>query len=781
LSPRRLATLRAPAAELRRAARTARDAKAAVHGAEQEFESQSQSLAAALSACGVKELNPALEKAGQLVTQWRWRVQLDDRLERMTRHRAELEEETHASLDRQMLPAWLLASLGGVFVVGVLLLFAGWLLPGSFTGTAGWVLSALGIASFATAAGTKWMLERSAAQRLESCQKQLAMLESQTKQIKDERTALDKLLPSGGTPTARLQAAEAAIAALEELLPMEAKRQATEQQLPLVRHEAEQARDNLRAAHKQWQATLAAAQLPKNMLPKQLRQWSHQRAGMTDLQRQWSAAKQQRDRIERELAALASRIEPLFAEAGLTPQDDSPSQQLRQLSRELAEEMTRCGRRDAILAERKKLASLRSKHRAAIVRLQRRRRSLLKRAGATDESELANRAAERASADGLAHRRDVLEQELTAACAGICTPAELTVLLDAPPPVGSALRGVPQPQQEAPRDRLHALLERRGRLAREMESLVEDRRLEAKQLQLAAIEERLAEAIERWQVIAITLRLLQQIKEEFERKGQPETLLAASGYLERLTAGRYRHVWTPLGESTLLVDDANGQSLEVEVLSRGTREQLFLALRLALVGFYARQGKAMPLVLDDVLVNFDDGRSVRAAEVLRDFGAAGHQLLVFTCHERLANVFDSRGTPVRRLPQNTEPGQVVEAPAAVAIREEQREPQPTRRRRTKAAKPEPEQQQSPEPTAEIPSNGESNGHSRTTEEPEAKPVAVEEAPRPAPRQRRADPPHRLVPFRPRWSAEEFDGELEDRVREPSAQEGAAADEIAEGS
>ncbi|HEY3788975.1 MAG TPA: hypothetical protein VGL71_08975, partial [Urbifossiella sp.] len=270
-------------------------------------------------------------------------------------------------------------------------------------------------------------------------------------------------------------------------------------------------------------------------------------------------------------------------------------------------------------------------------------------------------------------------------------------------------------------------------------------------------------------------------KEEFERKGQPETLLAASGYLERLTAGRYRHVWTPLGESTLLVDDANGQSLEVEVLSRGTREQLFLALRLALVGFYARQGKAMPLVLDDVLVNFDDGRSVRAAEVLRDFGAAGHQLLVFTCHERLANVFDSRGTPVRRLPQNTEPGQVVEAPAAVAIREEQREPQPTRRRRTKAAKPEPEQQQSPEPTAEIPSNGESNGHSRTTEEPEAKPVAVEEAPRPAPRQRRADPPHRLVPFRPRWSAEEFDGELEDRVREPSAQEGAAADEIAEGS
>ncbi len=107
----------------------------------------------------------------------------------------------------------------------------------------------------------------------------------------------------------------------------------------------------------------------------------------------------------------------------------------------------------------------------------------------------------------------------------------------------------------------------------------------------------------------------------------------ASGYLDRLTQGRYRRVWTPLGEHALRVDDAEGNSLPVEVLSRGTREQLFLSLRLALASSYARRGATLPLMLDDVLVNFDAERAKAAAAVLRDFAAAGHQLLIFTCHE----------------------------------------------------------------------------------------------------------------------------------------------------
>ena len=134
--------------------------------------------------------------------------------------------------------------------------------------------------------------------------------------------------------------------------------------------------------------------------------------------------------------------------------------------------------------------------------------------------------------------------------------------------------------------------------------------------------------------------------------------------MQRLTQGRYRRVWTPLGENVLRVDDADGQVLPVEALSRGTREQLFLSLRLALAACYARRGAPLPLVLDDVLVNFDAERAGAAAAVLRDFAAAGHQVLVFTCHEHILRLFQTLKAPVARLPDARE-----SAHAAVVLEE----------------------------------------------------------------------------------------------------------------
>jgi energy-coupling factor transporter ATP-binding protein EcfA2 len=106
-----------------------------------------------------------------------------------------------------------------------------------------------------------------------------------------------------------------------------------------------------------------------------------------------------------------------------------------------------------------------------------------------------------------------------------------------------------------------------------------------------------------------------------------------------------------LDEDVLLLDDEDGRPVSVETLSRGTREQLFLSLRLALADSYARRGKTLPLVLDDVLVNFDTQRAKAAATMLRDFAASGHQLLVFTCHEHVARLFQSLRVEVHELPE----------------------------------------------------------------------------------------------------------------------------------
>jgi len=208
------------------------------------------------------------------------------------------------------------------------------------------------------------------------------------------------------------------------------------------------------------------------------------------------------------------------------------------------------------------------------------------------------------------------------------------------------------------------LQQRRGSLTQQIETMSRDRRLAEKQLELDGVERQLASATRRWRVLAVTSLLLHAIRQTYERDRQPETLREASQYLARMTADRYRRIWTPLGEDALRVDEADGQSLSIEKLSRGTREQVFLSLRLALVAAYARRGIAVPLILDDVLVNFDSKRVEAAARLLKQFAADGHQLLVFTCHEHVAQVFRSLQVQVRELTsgatQFVEPEPIVE-------------------------------------------------------------------------------------------------------------------------
>jgi hypothetical protein len=153
--------------------------------------------------------------------------------------------------------------------------------------------------------------------------------------------------------------------------------------------------------------------------------------------------------------------------------------------------------------------------------------------------------------------------------------------------------------------------------------------------------------------LASACRGLDIVRTSYEHERQPETLKEASRYLVRMTRGRYPRVWTPFGQRILMVDDAEGHALPVEALSRGTREQLFLSLRLALAAYSARHGAPLPMVLDDVLVNFDAARAQAAAEVLTEFAAAGHQVLVFTCHEHIVAAFENLQAAVGRLPSNT--------------------------------------------------------------------------------------------------------------------------------
>jgi uncharacterized protein YhaN len=77
-------------------------------------------------------------------------------------------------------------------------------------------------------------------------------------------------------------------------------------------------------------------------------------------------------------------------------------------------------------------------------------------------------------------------------------------------------------------------------------------------------------------------------------------------------------------------------------MSRGTREQLYLAMRFGLIDEYETRSEPLPAVMDDIFVNFDDERDERIVKILSQFSKQ-RQVIVFTCHQRSLEAYKNIG------------------------------------------------------------------------------------------------------------------------------------------
>ncbi len=179
--------------------------------------------------------------------------------------------------------------------------------------------------------------------------------------------------------------------------------------------------------------------------------------------------------------------------------------------------------------------------------------------------------------------------------------------------------------------------EDKGRLGARRDMLERTEELGQTLLAEQTLAARLQELAQRWTVLALSRFFLEQGRRRFEAASQPLVLKEASRLFAELTEGRYTRVMAPLEDENLLVINRQDQHVPVERLSRGTVEQLYLALRLALIQAYHQKGVNLPLVLDDTLVNFDHRRARQAVRLLQEMSAT-HQLLLFTCHPHIVTL-----------------------------------------------------------------------------------------------------------------------------------------------
>jgi uncharacterized protein YhaN len=158
------------------------------------------------------------------------------------------------------------------------------------------------------------------------------------------------------------------------------------------------------------------------------------------------------------------------------------------------------------------------------------------------------------------------------------------------------------------------------------------------QEQLAQQQARMASDVHRYVPLVFAKQLLQAAIKRFERENQPEMIRGISRLLATMTQGRYVEIDRPSSDlGALYIRSADGAERLPEQLSTGTREQLYLAIRLGYVLHYCQQAEPLPIVMDDVLVNFDADRALATLEALRD---ASHQaqILFFTCHQHVADL-----------------------------------------------------------------------------------------------------------------------------------------------
>ena len=193
-------------------------------------------------------------------------------------------------------------------------------------------------------------------------------------------------------------------------------------------------------------------------------------------------------------------------------------------------------------------------------------------------------------------------------------------------------------QQEAVETGIRELDTKRGSIETELQTLTSEEESSRLRTNRSILLEQMREHAQEWAKGTLAERLLEEARSTFERERQPGVVRHAEAFFSEITDGRYDKVAAPLGQKTIRVAGADGLGKEPSTLSRGTREQLFLSLRFGLVRELGERTEPLPVIVDEVLVNFDPERALRAAKAFTELSHS-NQVLVFTCHPTIVEHF----------------------------------------------------------------------------------------------------------------------------------------------
>jgi uncharacterized protein YhaN len=166
--------------------------------------------------------------------------------------------------------------------------------------------------------------------------------------------------------------------------------------------------------------------------------------------------------------------------------------------------------------------------------------------------------------------------------------------------------------------------------------------LAEKQTDLEVKKQQLCDCSTDWVRSQIALYVLEKAISKYENTRQPEVIKAAANVFDKITNHTYPTIIKPTGSNEIVIQDHSAKRKTIKETSRGTREQLYFAMRLGLIQVYETESEPMPIIMDDILVNFDDDRGPAAIEGLIEF-SDNRQVIVLTCHKNTLEIYKSLG------------------------------------------------------------------------------------------------------------------------------------------
>ena len=185
------------------------------------------------------------------------------------------------------------------------------------------------------------------------------------------------------------------------------------------------------------------------------------------------------------------------------------------------------------------------------------------------------------------------------------------------------------------------------RLRQELASGATLEQLDAFRSQIAQLESEIGLQEDHLRQLDRTEASLREVTERLKGRNHSKFLDLASQYVQRLTAGEFCRVSAAFPDRILVENVHAGEDLTLLQLSRGTRHQVGLALRLALIQVRAETQGHVPLILDDVFVTADDARANAAVTLLTELAQQGHQIVFFTCQKDVRDLFARCNADVR--------------------------------------------------------------------------------------------------------------------------------------